>query len=491
MPPILAARTDASLYLGRIKPQRQQTKKKRRESERLNTRHAWHNRIQLHLREVSVGHTQSDRIQANPFRGDGRAERMDRRSRMMPEPAGKENASRPLAASATKRVMAPPQRQQHTPAVVPNTPKARVEAAAASGTGRGGRGSGLSLRSDGNGGAPPSALRASTAAATAFCSSKRQGGELVDTSNSSSDFSGPQRVRVSNSIIPPDLSLSFWPPATPDSKTSRLKSKTVSRAARTTTATAAVTPLHHHSQAEAAPREPSTVARDTIASSSRKNAAQSQSAVTTRKRARPAAVPAAAQATAATAAEAQQQVGKGISHGGGKIPSTGVGASDSGDAKESCTAAHSSLSSRTDYSHILSWEPAPRRKATAASASSTASNTKTATTPACVSVDRLSAQEEGGGGPAPAGHQQRRPLIEQPATTSAAARAKEGPTPATATSARPTSASSAGASGGPSLGARAGVAGEGTQAGAGAGPRTRATPTPSVSGVRCSTYLHM
>lgn len=352
----------------------------------------------------------------------------------------------------------------------------------------------MSLRADGNGGAPTSALRASTAAAAALRSSKRQGEELVDTGNSSSDFTGPQRVRVSNNNNPPDLSLSFWglPAATPDSKTSRLKSKTVSRAARTTAGggAAAVTPLHHHRQAPGVtPGEPSTATRDTIASSSRKNAAQHQSlsraGASTRKRARPDAVPAAAAATDQAAAAAQQ-ASKGSGRGvgtsgaadGGKESSATAAASSSTSA-----AVDSSLSFGTDISHILNWKPAPRPSA---SASSTANGTSTATAALTASANRLGGKEEGGaGGSEAAGHQQRRQLVEQPTLVSAAVKPKQEPTAASTSLPRPASASSAGASGGPSLGVRASALGEGPQAGARSRPTARvtATPAPPVSGV--------
>ncbi|CAM9982401.1 unnamed protein product, partial [Scytosiphon promiscuus] len=257
---------------------------------------------------------------------------MNNRSRMHAPAAGKENAvvnstSHSRAASSTTashKIMAPPQQHQ---AQVPKTPITQAARTNADSTkkhnavGRSGRGAGLSLRADGNGGAPsstaPSSALRGTAAAAATGGRTHEGESSADTSSSSldssstsSDFTGPQRVRVGNNSIASDISLSFWslPASIPEGKSrGRPDSTTTLRAALSARAPAATNaPVHRSNPQRPASRESSAAGGVAVAGSGSGGADVTESR--SRKRGRTEAAPPPATTTgAATSAEAREQ----------------------------------------------------------------------------------------------------------------------------------------------------------------------------------------
>ncbi|CAB1117494.1 unnamed protein product [Ectocarpus sp. CCAP 1310/34] len=337
------------------------------------------------------------------------------------------------------------------PTAVPKTPTARVgvnnpgrtaaattsKRAAAAGR-SGGRGSALSLRADGNGGGPSSALRAkTTAAASSAVRRKRQGEEIADVSNSSGDFTGPQRVRINSNSVPADISLSFWslPASTPDSKSGggRLTSKTVTKG---------------------------TAAGGKSASAS------------TRKRARGGGTPQAVETTvttAATRAEARHQASKWSSGATASTTATGSSASDPSAAAKTdraaaaATAKVDSVPSNpfgTDISHILSWKPAPRQNAAGSDGTGGSPTTGSASTNTTPEAGSKQEQHSSTGGPS----------TQQP---TAAATGSFGRSSASS------SFMTVASSGDGSRGRTAGGVGEEAGVGAAGRPRTRAPPLKS------------
>ncbi|CAM9289787.1 unnamed protein product, partial [Ectocarpus sp. 4 AP-2014] len=282
-------------------------------------------------------------------------------------------------------------------------------------------------------------LRAkTTAAASSAVRRKRQGEEIADASNSSGDFTGPQRVRINSNSVAADISLSFWslPASTPDSKSGggRLTSKTVTKG----------------------------------------TAAGGNSAfASTRKRARGAGTPQAVTTTATTAAtraeEARQQASKWSSGATASTKVTGSSASDLSAAAKTdravaaAAAKVDSVSSNpfgTDISHILSWKPALRPNAAGSDGTGGSPTTGSASTNTTPEAGGKQEQHSSTG----------KPSTQQP---TAAATGSFGRSSASSSSMNVAS------NGDGSRGRTAGGVGEEASVGAAGGPRTRAPPLKS------------